>query len=262
MPARRLVLGVLPRPVSCVLGSADGCDPVSDALSARCRTGGRSSSPSTPSVRCCWSGRRSSTRRSRRWPWSSRRSGPSSPELRVVDVATRRSARTSCTGSACTHRGGPPPIPPDAPNAHPLRGKHLRSAALAVLARSAATDDARRDPPRAAPRRLRDRVACSRCKRLADALGYETAKGSADARRPRRLPRSACSIPASCRRPSSRSPVTPAGRERGLARRFGCELDAVAAREPGLRRARGSPGAPARPHPARASGSTRRRPTA
>jgi hypothetical protein len=40
-------------------------------------------------------------------------------------------------GFRFTRRAGPPPIPPVAPTARPVRGKHLRSAALAILARNA-----------------------------------------------------------------------------------------------------------------------------
>src|SRR5258706_10131335 len=56
-------------------------------------------------------------------------------ELRVV-MWPRVDPKDIVHGFRVTHRGGPPPIPPVAPNAQPLRGKHLRSTALAVLARN------------------------------------------------------------------------------------------------------------------------------
>jgi len=57
-------------------------------------------------------------------------------ELRVV-MWPRVDRKDIVHGFRRTHRGGPPPIPPVATDALTLRGKHLRSAALAVLARNA-----------------------------------------------------------------------------------------------------------------------------
>ncbi len=57
-------------------------------------------------------------------------------EMRVV-LWPRVDPKDIVHGFRVTRRGGPPPIPPIAPNAHPLVGKHLRSTVLAVLARNA-----------------------------------------------------------------------------------------------------------------------------
>src|SRR5262249_29737674 len=81
-------------------------------------------------------------------------------------------------GFRVTHRGGPPPIPPEAPNAHPLWGRHLRSGCLAVLARH------QRPMTLVEIHRelhLNGYAIASRhpVKRLADALGYETINGRA-----------------------------------------------------------------------------------
>jgi hypothetical protein len=83
-------------------------------------------------------------------------------------------------GYRITHRGGPPPIPPVAPDAHPLHGKHLRSGALAVLARN------QRPMTLVEIHRelhLNGYAIASRhpVKRLADALAYEPAKDAPNA---------------------------------------------------------------------------------
>jgi hypothetical protein len=77
-----------------------------------------------------------------------------------------------------TRRGGPPPIPPVCRDATPLHGKHLRSGALAVLARN--------DRPMALTEihrqlHLNGYAIASHhpVQRLADALAYETRKGRA-----------------------------------------------------------------------------------
>jgi hypothetical protein len=77
-----------------------------------------------------------------------------------------------------TRRGGPPPIPPVARQAKPLHGKHLRSGALAVLARN--------DRPMTLTEihrqlHLNGYAIASHhpVQRLADALAYETRKGRA-----------------------------------------------------------------------------------
>jgi hypothetical protein len=54
-------------------------------------------------------------------------------EMRVV-MWPRVEPKDIVQGFRVTHRGGPPPIPPVVPGAQPLRGKHLRSATLAILA--------------------------------------------------------------------------------------------------------------------------------
>jgi hypothetical protein len=77
-----------------------------------------------------------------------------------------------------TRRGGPPPIPPVTRDANPLQGKHLRSGALAVLARND------RPMPLTEIHRelhLNGYSIASRhpVQRLADALAYETRKGRA-----------------------------------------------------------------------------------
>jgi hypothetical protein len=76
-------------------------------------------------------------------------------------------------------RGGPPPIPPPARNAHWVRGRALRFAALAMLARS-------NNRPMSPPEIHRELhlagygiASRTPVKRLADALGYETSQGRA-----------------------------------------------------------------------------------
>jgi len=98
-------------------------------------------------------------------------------ELRVV-MWPRIDNKDIVHGYRRTHRGGPPPIPPVAPNAHPLYGRHLRNAALAVLARD--------DRPMTLTEihrqlHLNGYTIESRqpVQRLADCLGYETIKGRA-----------------------------------------------------------------------------------
>ena len=111
-------------------------------------------------------------------------------------------------GFRVTHRGGPPPIPPVAPNAQPAAGKHLRSTALAILARNRAPMtlvEIHREL------HLNGYAIASRqpVKRLADALGYETCKGRA-----RRIERGVYAIdqlnPGTRRRIWRRSPLEPA----------------------------------------------------
>ena len=77
-----------------------------------------------------------------------------------------------------THRGGPPPVPPVARNARPLRGRHLRHAALATLARngrSMTLVEIHREL------HLYGYAIAARTpvKRLADAMNYENTKGRA-----------------------------------------------------------------------------------
>jgi len=96
-------------------------------------------------------------------------------EKRVV-MWPRVDRRDIVHGFRRTHRGGPPPIPPVAKNALALRGKHLRSAALAVLARNARAMtlvEIHREL------HLYGYAIDSRepVKRLANSLGYEVAKG-------------------------------------------------------------------------------------
>jgi hypothetical protein len=57
-------------------------------------------------------------------------------ELRVV-MWPRVDPKDIVHGFRVTHRGGPAPIPPEVQGACPIRGKALRSVALAVLARNA-----------------------------------------------------------------------------------------------------------------------------
>ncbi len=81
-------------------------------------------------------------------------------------------------GYRVTHRGGPPPIPPVAGNAHPVQGKDLRSTVLAVLAcndRPMTLVEIHREL------HLNGYAIASRhpVKRLADCLGYEIVKGRA-----------------------------------------------------------------------------------
>ena len=89
-------------------------------------------------------------------------------------------------GFRITRRGGPPPIPPVAPNAHPVWGKHLRSTVLAVLARNGRAMtlvEIHREL------NLNGYAIDSRqpVKRLADCLGYEIVEGPRPARRTRHL---------------------------------------------------------------------------
>ena len=98
-------------------------------------------------------------------------------ELRVV-MWPRVDRKDIVHGFRRTHRGGPPPIPPVAPNALAVRGKHLRSAALAVLARngrSMTLVEIHREL------HLYGYAIDSRepVKRLANSLCYEEAKGRA-----------------------------------------------------------------------------------
>ncbi len=98
-------------------------------------------------------------------------------ELRVV-MWPRVDPKDIVHGFRVTHRGGPPPVPPVAPNAQPLCGKHLRSTALAVLARNGrpmTLVEIHREL------HLNGYAIASRqpVKRLADSLGYEILKGRA-----------------------------------------------------------------------------------
>ncbi|HEV7525827.1 MAG TPA: hypothetical protein VGP92_12730 [Acidimicrobiia bacterium] len=98
-------------------------------------------------------------------------------ELRVV-MWPRVDPKDIVHGFRRTHRGGPPPIPPEAPNALGLRGRHLRSTVLAVLARNArpmTLVEIHREI------HLNGYAIASRepVKRLADCLGYESLKGRA-----------------------------------------------------------------------------------
>ncbi|MCU1464450.1 MAG: hypothetical protein JWM72_378, partial [Actinomycetia bacterium] len=99
-------------------------------------------------------------------------------ELRVV-MWPRVDPRDIVHGFRVTHRGGPAPIPPEAPGARPVRGKDLRSVVLAVLARNArpmTLVEIHREL------HLNGYAIASRqpVKRLADALGYESVKGRAE----------------------------------------------------------------------------------
>jgi len=98
-------------------------------------------------------------------------------ELRVV-MWPRIDPKDLVHGFRRTRRGGPPPIPPVAPDARPLRGRHLRSTALALLAKN--------DRPMTLVElhrelHLNGYAIASRdpVKRLSDALNYETVKGRA-----------------------------------------------------------------------------------
>ena len=98
-------------------------------------------------------------------------------ELRVV-MWPRVDPKDIVHGFRVTHRGGPPPVPPAAPGAQPLRGKHLRSTVLAVLARNGrpmTLVEIHREL------HLNGYAIASRqpVKRLADSLGYELRKGRA-----------------------------------------------------------------------------------
>jgi hypothetical protein len=96
-------------------------------------------------------------------------------ELRVV-MWPRVDRKDIVHGFRRTRRGGPPPIPPVATNALTLRGKHLRSVVLAVLARHARAMtlvEIHREL------HLYGYAIDSRepVKRLANSLGYEVATG-------------------------------------------------------------------------------------
>ncbi len=98
-------------------------------------------------------------------------------ELRVV-MWPRVDPKDIVHGFRRTVRGGPAPIPPVAPNAHPLHGRHLRSAVLAVLARNArpmTLVEIHREL------HLNGYAIGSRhpVQRLADCLGYENTLGRA-----------------------------------------------------------------------------------
>ena len=98
-------------------------------------------------------------------------------ELRVV-MWPRVEHKDIVHGFRRTHRGGPPPIPPVAPRAHLLHGKHLRSTLLAILARNGrpmTLGEIHREL------HLNGYAIASRrpVQRLADALGYEIVKGRA-----------------------------------------------------------------------------------
>ncbi len=118
------------------------------------------------------------------------------------------------------------------------------------------THDARRDPPRAAPQRIRDRITptCQTARRLARLRGPQRPRQTRRAGRLR--PR-----PAQSRRaPPNRTHRRDA---RGVGLSWKVRARARRGRGPGRgpRRAPGLPGARAQPRPARASGSKRRRPT-
>ena len=93
-------------------------------------------------------------------------------EMRIV-MWPRVEPKDIVHGFRLTHRGGPPPIPPIAPERAPLEGKHLRSTVLAILARNGrpmTLVEIHREL------HLNGYAIASRhpVKRLADALGYET----------------------------------------------------------------------------------------
>ena len=98
-------------------------------------------------------------------------------ELRVV-MWPRVDPKDIVRGFRRTVRGGPAPIPPEAPNAQPVSGKKLRSAVLAVLANNArpmTLVEIHREI------HLSGRAIASRhpVQRLADCLGCEHRKGRA-----------------------------------------------------------------------------------
>ncbi len=98
-------------------------------------------------------------------------------ELRVV-MWPRVDPKDIVRGFRVTRRGGPPPIPPEAPGCLPLFGKHLRSAVLAILLRNARAMtlvEVHREL------HLSGYAIASRhpVKRLANCLGYEVIKGRA-----------------------------------------------------------------------------------
>jgi hypothetical protein len=98
-------------------------------------------------------------------------------EMRIV-MWPRVEHKDIVHGYRITRRGGPPPIPPVAPNALPVWGRHLRATVLAVLARNARAMtlvEIHREI------NLNGFAIKSRhpVKRLADCLGYEIVKGRA-----------------------------------------------------------------------------------
>jgi len=98
-------------------------------------------------------------------------------ELRVV-MWPRVDPKDIVRGFRRTVRGGPPPIPREAPNAYPVSGKQLRSAVLEVLATQArpmTLVEIHREM------HLSGRAIVSRLpvQRLADCLGYEHRLGRA-----------------------------------------------------------------------------------
>jgi len=106
-----------------------------------------------------------------------------------------------------TRRGGPPPIPPTAPRAVALHGRHLRATALAVLARN--------QRPMTLVEIHREihlngyRIASRRpVQRLADCLAYELNQGRA--RRTKRGIYAVGELNPSRRRALSRIPIRPA----------------------------------------------------
>jgi hypothetical protein len=156
--------------------------------------------------------------------------------LRVV-MWPRVDPKDIVHGFRVTHRGGPAPIPPEAPGARGLSGKDLRSVAVAVLARQARAMtlvELHREL------HLNGYAIASRqpVKRLADALGCEAIKGRAERveRAVYRLGRPSWSVRARAR------------------------PDRVPATAP--RRGLDWPGGRAQRHRARGSGSTRLRPRA
>jgi hypothetical protein len=98
-------------------------------------------------------------------------------ELRVV-MWPRVDPKDIVHGFRRTLRGGPAPIPPEAPNAHQLRGRELRSQVLAILFRRAGPMtlvEIHREL------HLNGYAIASRApvQRLADCLGCEDRKGRA-----------------------------------------------------------------------------------
>jgi hypothetical protein len=98
-------------------------------------------------------------------------------ELRVV-LWPRVDPKDIVHGFRRTLRGGPPPIPPEAPNALAVRGPQLRSAVLRILFRSQrpmTLVEIHREM------HLNGYAIASRSpvQRLADCLGYEDTKGRA-----------------------------------------------------------------------------------
>jgi hypothetical protein len=161
-------------------------------------------------------------------------------ELRVV-MWPRVEPKDIVHGFRVTHRGGPPPIPPAAPNAHALWGRHLRSGCLAVLARngrSMSLVEIHREL------HLSGYAIASRhpVKRLADALGYETINGRA--RRVRRGVYVLGHLNPGERRRIGYIRIAPAREDRRfrhpepdaprLVGRFGSQFDAIASASPGL----------------------------
>ncbi len=98
-------------------------------------------------------------------------------EMRIV-MWPRVEPKDIVHGYRITRRGGPPPIPPVAPNALPVWGRHLRATVIALLARNARAMtlvEIHREL------NLNGYAIKSRhpVKRLADCLGYEIVKGRA-----------------------------------------------------------------------------------